>query len=83
MTEISRYAQDRLVALYERIESIEHAVEAAGAILEAGIARQTTEIDAKIALAILHRAAQESFRGALLCSRDTTDAQLDEWIATS
>jgi hypothetical protein len=80
MPEVSRYAAERLAALYDRVESLEHAVEAAGAFLEAGLTRGTAEIDAKSALKVLQAGIMQDFRSAVACNREMTDEQLDEWL---
>lgn len=68
-----KYVQERLEALWDRVEHLEHVIERAGAILEDGQAPED-------ALGILQDGILESFRGALLCNRDTTDAHLDVWM---
>lgn len=76
----SKYTQQRLTALYDQVESLEHALEAAGAILEAGIKRGTERVDAKVVLQMIRIVIVQDFQEALLASRETTDEQLDYWI---
>lgn len=80
MIENSRYANERLTALWDRVESLEHTLEAAGAFLEMGLARDSIQIDAKSALRAIQAGIVEDFKNALLCNRDMTDEQLDAWL---
>jgi hypothetical protein len=73
MSDVSRYANERLLALWDRVEHLEHVIERAGAVLEEGGAPED-------ALGILQDGIMEGFRDALLCNRDTSDAHLDVWM---
>jgi len=75
----TRYAQQRLEALWTRVEQLESAVEVAGAFLEQGKADFVT-VTAPLALATLKATLQQTFQGALLCDRNTTDEHLDHWM---
>lgn len=77
-TEVSRYMNERLVALWDRVEQLEAAVETALEQLHSEDAERRAS-----ALVTLHNARMESFASALLCSRDTTDEHLDHWLPRS
>lgn len=78
---MGRYTTERLAALRDRVERLEHAVEAAGAILETGVRHEDLAlVDAKAALLVLQQAIVEDFYAALLCSRETTDEHLEKWL---
>jgi hypothetical protein len=68
-----KYTDERLSALWDRVEALEATVTEAGALLEAGD-------DGAAALARLKSGILETFTSALLCSRETTDAMLDHWL---
>lgn len=77
----SKYAEQRLSALWDRIEKLERAVEVAGAFLErADSDPGLLAIYAPLALTTLNTGIQEEFRASLLCERDTTDDMLDHWL---
>jgi hypothetical protein len=70
---MSRYANERLAAMGERIVSLEGVIERA--IMAIG------KLEAPDACSeILTSGLMETFEGALLCDPDTTDEQLDEWL---
>lgn len=68
-----KYVQERLEALHDRVEALEERVQ------RAAIAIQDAS-NAALALEILKGALMQTFRIALLCSADTTDANLDHWL---
>lgn len=78
---VTKYAQERLEALYARVDDLERAIEVAGAFLErAGDDRDLMKIYGRLALTTLLTVIREDFKSALLCDADTTDEQLDDWL---
>ena len=73
--------QQRLDALHGRVNQTEGALEAAGFFLERGITRGWSEQDAEVALSIIRGALVQDFKQALLCSKGTTDEQLQHWFS--
>lgn len=69
---VSRYANERLEALYERVTTLEVAIVNAATCLQ--------DQNEESAMTTLTTALVETFRGALLCGSETTDEQLDEWL---
>lgn len=72
---MGKYDAERLGALWGRVERLEHTLERVGTLLEGedpNLAR---------ALEVLREGIVEEFREALLASRDTSDEQLDFWLA--
>lgn len=76
----TRYADQRLAALWDRVEQLEAAVEIAGAHLERDRDLGSLAMGGRAALLALKAALHESFRSALLCNRDTSDGSLDTWL---
>lgn len=76
----SKYTDERLAALWDRVEQLEQVVEVAGAHLELGLLNEHERISAGLALTALKAALVQTFRGALLCLRETSDSSLDQWL---
>ncbi len=76
MSESSTYDQDRLRALWDRVDALDGVLESVAVIL-------TTQQPAEAvpaALAVLNEGIMQGFADALLCSRDSTDEHLDTWL---
>lgn len=78
-----KYADQRLEALWDRVDELERVVDRTHAALElgrlTGLPAQKTNAQAGAAI---RSVLQQSFKSALLCHRETTDEMLDDWLKT-
>lgn len=71
----SRYATERLAALYARVSHLEEVIEAVSANPLPSEEEQRKQVRMKLLSALV-----DTFRSTLLCVPETTDEQLDYWL---
>lgn len=73
MSDDNKCIQERLDALWDRVEALEDTIERALAVMD------DPEPDVVHGLEILYAGVMQTFDSALLCDRNTTDEQIAHW----